>query len=148
MEYKFRGKSYNGEWIFGGVMPASNGKHNAVAIWGENGITAIAVDFKTVGQFTGFRDHKRTEQYPIGQEIYTKDILEWSYISPLDGERIVKRYLVVFEYGHFMGKLIGHSPYGDRHLNFILEYGEENASFKTFIIGNEFDNLEFLEVKN
>jgi hypothetical protein len=33
------------------------------------------VDPATVGQFTGLRDCKRTEEYPEGQEIYEGDIL-------------------------------------------------------------------------
>ena len=39
------------------------------------------IDPESVGQFTGLRDSKRTEEYPDGQEIYEGDIVHCKMIS-------------------------------------------------------------------
>lgn len=80
-----------------------------------------------------------------GEMIYDGDILEQSYISPLSGERIVKRYLIQFEDGCFKAKCIGHSPYGDTYLHFVIENG---GVFEVKNIGDKFQNPELLEVEN
>lgn len=80
-----------------------------------------------------------------GEMIYDGDILEQSYVSPLDGETIINRYLVCFENGCYIVKNIGHSPYGDTFLYFILN--THDGHFIVKIIGNKFDNSELLEVE-
>ncbi len=78
-----------------------------------------------------------------GEMIYEGDILEQSYFSPLNNGRIVKRYLIYFEDACFKAKLIGHSPYGDTHLYFVIANAKK---FDTKILGNSFKNPELLEV--
>ena len=42
-----------------------------------NGNSFFEVDPATVGQYTGLKDSKRTEEYPEGQEIYEGDIVQY-----------------------------------------------------------------------
>lgn len=77
-----------------------------------------------------------------GEMIYDGDILEQSYVSPLSGERVVKRYLIYFKDGCYKAKCIGHSPYGDTYLHFVLANG---GVFEIRIIGDKFNNPELLE---
>ena len=81
---KFRGKRLdNGEWVYGGVT--TYGEH-AFIVRAELQIsesdnmyfstTGIEVIPATVGQYTGLKDSKRTEEYPEGQEIYEGDIIK------------------------------------------------------------------------
>ncbi|MFB5758942.1 hypothetical protein [Paenibacillus medicaginis] len=57
-EIKFRGKRKdNGEDV----------KYISICL--ANG-TSVGVDPETVGQYTGLKDSKRTQEFPEGQEIY------------------------------------------------------------------------------
>ena len=82
-ENKFRGKRLdNGEWVYGGVT--TYGEH-AFIVRAELQIsesdnmyfstTGIEVIPATVGQYTGLKDCKSTEEYPEGQEIYEGGIV-------------------------------------------------------------------------
>ena len=76
-EIKFRGKRIdNGEWLYGSLYfsPIWTAIHdrNISTCW--DGF--IEVDPATVGQDTGLKDSKRTEEYPEGQEIYEGDIIK------------------------------------------------------------------------
>nr|DAM07035.1 MAG TPA: YopX protein [Caudoviricetes sp.] len=79
-----------------------------------------------------------------GEMIFEGDILEQSYLSPLNNKRIVKRYLICFEDACYKAKLIGHSPYGDTHLYFVIA---NSKTFDTKIIGDAYRNPELLEVQ-
>lgn len=82
--------------------------------------------------------------HDTGEMIYEGDILEQSYLNPLNNGRIVKRYLICFENSCFKAKLIGHSPYGDTHLYFVMANAK---TFDTKILGNSLKNPELLEVR-
>lgn len=77
-EILFRGKRVdNGEWIYGDLVHWW-GKHNTkpdIQIY--NNVQRFNVIPETVGQYTGLRDCKRTEEYPEGQKIFEGDILEF-----------------------------------------------------------------------
>ncbi|WP_313413161.1 YopX family protein [Sedimentibacter sp.] len=90
-------------------------------------------------QYTG-------ESIPDTDEmIVDGDILEQSYFNKLNKKKIIKRYLIHYENACFKAKRIGHSPYGDTLLYFVIA----NAKiFDTRIIGNKFENPELLEVDN
>jgi len=77
-EIEFRGKSLdNGEWVYGlFCRTGSDGTrwHNVISAITETEVVYTAVIPDTVGQFTGLRDNKRTEEYPDGQKIYEGDL--------------------------------------------------------------------------
>ena len=91
-EIKFRGKRKdNGEWAYGGLLAFENMSlivSGSVLISHDSTkpYSYLASDFwdevipetvpETVGQYTGLKDCKRTEEYPEGQEIYEGDIVE------------------------------------------------------------------------
>jgi uncharacterized phage protein (TIGR01671 family) len=81
-------------------------------------------------QFTGLNDKKKCE-------IFVGDIIDGSYINPMTKEIVKRHYLVIFENGYYIAKLIGKSPYGDTLLYFINE--------KCEVIGNIYENPELLE---
>lgn len=81
-------------------------------------------------QYTGINDEEN-------KEIYEGDIIEGGYLNPLSNKFMSKKYIVVYDKGSFVGKLIGHTPYGDTWLHFI----------KGKVIGNIYENPELLEVE-
>ena len=86
-EIKFRGKRVdNGEWVYGDIIHSAwktfikdcNDKYTNPRRLAENtaDFRCIEVAPSTVGQYTGLKDSKRTEEYPEGQEIYEGDIIK------------------------------------------------------------------------
>lgn len=86
-EIKFRGKRIdNGEWVCGYlcylsykayIKDDSDKTTNPRRIDGTTAdIRMVEADPATVGQYTGLKDSKRTEEYPEGQEIYEGDIIK------------------------------------------------------------------------
>lgn len=86
-EIKFRGKRVdNGEWAYGFLLITVNGvvyildAHNGIIkpfqeeqpVFSGNHYEVLP---ETVGQYTGLKDRKRTEEYPEGQDIYEGDIV-------------------------------------------------------------------------
>ena len=93
-ELSFRGKRLdNGEWVDGGSifkLINKSGEHffiprfneKVIATHDDNmniialeGCILYKVDPETVGEYTGLRDCKRTEEYPEGQMIFEGDIV-------------------------------------------------------------------------
>jgi len=101
LEIKFRAKAlFNGnigsdKWIYGeNVMLTKCGDTKTCRI---NGITC---DYETLGQFTGEKDKKRTEEYPEGEEIYGGAVVEIQNTK----NQIQKMRLsgvVIFSFGSF-----------------------------------------------
>lgn len=138
-EIKFRGKRVdNGEWITGNVIGVdcsyviAQDMFEWVEDSGLQGGDWWQVIPETIGQYTGLRDRDKGE-------IFRNDIIDGSYINPLTKESIKRLYLVVFENGCYIAKLIGKSPYGDTQLYFVNE--------KCKVIGTIHDNPELLEAK-
>ncbi|MFS0837251.1 YopX family protein [Paenibacillus sp. 1P03SA] len=72
---KFRGKRIdNGEWVYGYYVKGAT-RHCIVDSLAN--FPRYDVNPETVGQYTGLRDSKRTEEYPEGQEIYEGDIVRY-----------------------------------------------------------------------
>ena len=91
-EIKFRGKRIdNGEWVFGGISIKAHGTfiHDEDLPFDD----VCEVIPESVGQFTGLRDSKRTEEYPEGQEIYEGDICKFEILKlgnqPLEGQTMI-----------------------------------------------------------
>ncbi|WP_163855767.1 YopX family protein [Paenibacillus elgii] len=75
-EYKFRGRRIDtGEWVYFNLYGAYVDKYGNEEI--PKRFTrdcGYGVDPETIGQYTGLRDSKRTEEFPDGQEIYEGDV--------------------------------------------------------------------------
>ena len=149
-EIRYRGQRVdNGEWIYGFLFELNADGSSVLCIGTEplsaNDYSEIysscygEVIPETVGQYTGECIPDTTEK------VYEHDIIEQSYISKLNDKRVVKKYLIAFEKGHYIAKCIGHSPYGDTLLHFMLA---NYKYFDTKIIGNKTDNPELLEASN
>lgn len=158
-EISFRGKRIdNGEWVYGNLIYSSDAcKEYETLIIPQKNADGFTTDYasngenkesygfdnwfcvipETVGQYTGECIPDTTDR------VFGHDIIEQSYINKLNDERIVKRYLISFEKGYYKAKCIGHSPYGDTLLHFMLA---NSKYFDTKIIGNKHDNPELLEV--
>lgn len=75
-EIKFRGKRVDsGEWVEGFYVNygfTGEQKPHIIPTY-ASALYAFEVIPETVGEFTGIRDSKRTEEYPEGQDIYEGD---------------------------------------------------------------------------
>lgn len=79
---KFRGqRTDTREWVYGDLV--QNSVIDAL-IYGENSKVWSVIP-KTVGQFTGLHDKKRTEEYPSGQPIYEGDNVTCTNIGGYGG---------------------------------------------------------------
>lgn len=84
MIHKYRGLTKDGEWVEGWYAK----RCYAIGSTGPDMVTDVIYDIddlipievipETIGQYTGFKDSKRTKEYPEGQEIYDGDIVKAS----------------------------------------------------------------------
>ena len=84
-ELNFRGISDKGVFIYGGFSYLEGLEDTYICRFAvtspdtetghqDNYIEPVPVDFKTVGQYTGIKDKKRTKDFPYGQKIYEGDV--------------------------------------------------------------------------
>ena len=144
-EIKFRGKRIdNGEWVYGNYQ-AGKGKHPHVIswwtvhqsegdIWDE--VDVAEVDPKTVGQYTGLRDSKRTKEYPNGKEIYEGDVTR----------RGETTYQIVWmeNRAKFGAKVIRSECVLVRNLTFPLDHYVDEHDSLLEVIGNIYEYPELL----
>ena len=123
LENKFRGKTEEGNWIYGGVAYYNSKASNRAYI--VDHLTLIPVKPETIGQFANYIDCN-------DNEIYEDDIVENK-----DGERAL------------IYKIPGGYALGDP---FIVEgaglydcYITETVPAEYKVIGNKFDNPELLK---
>lgn len=79
-DYRFRGRSIeplmgDDQWLYGFGVHIVGLTDGGKEYWLYTDNGTYQVDPETVGQYTGLRDSKSTEEYPGGQEIYEGDIL-------------------------------------------------------------------------
>jgi hypothetical protein len=65
MEYKFRGKTKEGKWVYGGYAEYDNGKS---IIYQKNGISYEVLP-ETVGMFIGIKNKN-------GKDVYKEDVIK------------------------------------------------------------------------
>ena len=140
---KFRAKNYNGEWLFGYLMPTNkptyhiNNKYS-ISI-SSNSLNYperyfYEVDTDTIGQFTGLYDS-------YGKEIFEGDIVCFddtpycTYGNKYQG-------VVVEHRGAWCVK--HYEEWGDEYFYSPL-FADDFASYKTTILGNVYDNPRTIE---
>lgn len=128
-EYKFCGKRRDEKWVHGSLVIGTN--NESTYIFTNIGEQWSVVP-KTVCQFTGLRDDKRTEQYPEGQEIYEKDIILCTC-----GNISVKNIVV------FNQKVAGFQFQEENGV--LCPISNYKRSYTMHKIGNIYDNPELLE---
>lgn len=140
-DIKFRGKcsrqsKYAGEWVEGGLVVPQEIKNNEVLIIraiADGCTTTYHVDADTIGQFTGLHDKN-------GKEIYEGDIL--MCIGERNDNKGRKHYRkVLFNNGAF-GMTVPEYKYISALCNHVV-----NGKLNWEVIGNIYDNPEFLEEK-
>lgn len=138
-EILFRGKSidksYNGEWVYGGIIHQTDFYGDKVdRYYIMDGSKTIDYDIgdreqvamETIGQFTGLYDKN-------GNKIFEGDIIKCS----------LWRCLKVFEVRYYVGEA------QFRIKNSGGDYGMMSSAQKTYeVIGNIYDNPELLEDNN
>lgn len=142
---KFRGKTLNGEWVYGNLLKLADG-YIIIPIFNEfnkvpdNSTPAPLMFYEndfyvvypnTVGQFTGLCDKN-------GKEIYEGDIVRWHN----------QNYAIVFKYGQFYASIekCHKNVYGGFPLHSLADTLitiDENNICE--IIGNIYDNHELLK---
>lgn len=131
---KFRGKRIdNGEFAQGWYVRVKALEQYRHYIYDDNNI-AHEVDPETVGQYTGLRDSKKTEEYPEGQEIYEKDILD-------DGEGLgevewVQEHCAFMVYTKYQSS---------KYPNSYYLFESDGQLKRTVVIGNICDHPHLLE---
>ena len=128
-EIEYRGKRIdNGEWVHATLFQVGELQNPFIMLKNRLG-ESYEVDPTTVGEFTGLRDSKRTEECPEGQKIYEGDVLQ----------SITTRHYVV--------------KWNTRRVQFEATssqcgYIPEHVWCRSEIVGTIYENLELLEGMN
>lgn len=125
-EIKFRGQTWDGEWVYGSFVDAGSDTF----IWKQQ---PIRVNPETVGQYTGLKDKN-------GREIYEGDIVE------VKDRRYELHGIGIVEWDKENGLWMIYFPdtQGATMLRDWLPK-EYEASLSIKVIGNVYENPELLE---
>ena len=130
-EILFRGKRVdNGEWAYGSLITETNpfDKDMVMTHIYDNGFNEILVDPRTIGQYTGLKDKN-------GTRIFEGDVCKAYICKAADTVEKEVVGVICFEDGTFEFKC--------EHENIYLYPLVDVLE----VIGNVFDNPDFLEVK-
>lgn len=123
-EILFRGKRYNGKWIYDSEIYIRDGD----GIWlSDDDLNVVRVQEDTVGQYTGMKDKN-------GEKIFEGDIVKYSTTCEI---------FTVAWHGSFAEFVISElqkpnkATRGSKNMYLVNRYCE--------VIGNKFDNPELLE---
>ena len=142
-EHKYRGLTFNGKRVYGSLLETEDRSRayiGYVELIEDGDMEDIHYDEvipKTVGQYIGQRDSKRTQEYPEGQEIWEGDILGG---TNADNEAI-RPFVVRWEHGMYP-LYDSFDGFDYTSLDYVIEMG-----YDLFVIGNEHENPELLEAK-
>lgn len=130
--YKFRGKTADGKWVYGYLLGKDKILPCEIALNSDAIFDLVEfVKPETVGQWTGLLDKN-------GDEIYEGDIIKHrTAISLVVNDFFYDACDFLYK-GFFLEKI--KSSYG-----YCLEFNKTNPEYE--IIGNKFNNPELLEVK-
>jgi uncharacterized phage protein (TIGR01671 family) len=120
-EILFRGKTYDGEWVYGGYFKGGDCHFIPKGI----GAAFVEVKQETVGQFTGLFDSN-------GKKIFEGDIV--SFYKVLGHQGIIKPFEGVVKYGR-----------GYYYVEYINERNQEgkwslSSCWHLVVVGNIHDN--------
>ena len=131
-EIKFRGKRYNGDWVYGDLCKKPN-RFTSIVYYGTYGeCCEHSVDYETICQFTGRTDKN-------GQKIYESDIVRVPSLDSfgLTEVDVMTNAVVSF----YMGSFIVEYNRGKYIIELRCLKDDEIE-----VIGNIHDNKELLEV--
>lgn len=135
-EIKFRGKTIEGEWVYGYYLVDEQHEKPRHCIWTRENVgdfianDMILVDPKTVGQDTGLKDKN-------GKEIYEGDTVRWD-------DRSNGRYWRVGAIEYYNGRHRIFDVNTKRYFNFGGFAYQDSTEQDLEIIGNIHDNPELL----
>ena len=136
----FRGVSKEtNEWVYGfgwfktdyteEYLKASGKIEQDAVLYTNSGPVLCYLD--SMGEWTGLRDNKKTDEFPDGQMIFEGDIVKFHFPNPYNT-------VVKFKNGHFAfykGKRMMVDPY--YYTNHVWSYAE--------VIGNIYEDKHLLE---
>jgi len=143
-EILFRGLTFSGDMVYGYYVATKdshficyNNQHDDDLFLSPKNIM-VEVRPETVGQFTGFRDNKRTDKFPEGQRIFEGDVC-----SGIKGQT----YQVVYScnYAKWGLRIMGSDSVIARGMTFPLQqYINDDMTINIEVIGNIHQNPELL----
>lgn len=131
-EIKFRGKELGtGQWVYGNLVKLADGQ---VCIIPQNiigdSIPQYPVDPKTVGQYTGLKDHNEKDIYEgdISEDEHAIYLILWDERKAQLRAKVIKTKYVLIKHCLFP----------------LWQYVEDDGKCRFGLIGNRFDNPELL----
>jgi uncharacterized phage protein (TIGR01671 family) len=128
--FNYRTNYKNGDWVYGLLTKNYNEEYDfAAEMTNEIGISGIEVDYKTIGQYTGYTDKN-------GVRIFEGDIVNYFGKDFLNS-------LVTFDKGSFWFEFLSEYTRKIRDQKRDLIFA--NVSLCGEVIGNQYDNPELVE---
>jgi uncharacterized phage protein (TIGR01671 family) len=142
-EYKFRGQTITGEWVYGLLCKPTAGKYAGKTFISNSVGMPFAYEVRpeTVGQFTGLKDKN-------GREIYEGDILLNKDEADFHAVKIDLRFIVSYYVDGFCLTNITHSV-KKNYLSQAVIPTPKRVAYKYYshieVIGNIYETPELLK---